>query len=359
MERHSGIESLMTWVRKECLQKIRGAQSWTELHQVLSENGLELLEHGNGFVFKAKNGSTVKASTVARDISKTQLEKRLGPFKRPKIDQRETKRGYHKRPVKMRINTDRLFARYKKEIQGLSATKSSELEKIRNRKKGNIDAAKRSNRLIRAAIKLMKGRPVKKLLYAKAHKKLRNEIEFINERYKKERQTLINQCQQLTWADWLKMKALAGDIESLAALRSREAAQGLKGNTIRGEGQPDPLPDRGTIIDNITKKGTIIIRTGQSAVRDDGHKLQAARTLTDKGLQETLQLAIEHYGNRITVNGTNKFKEQVVQVAAAAKLPLSFTDPSTENWRQQLIIKENVHNQQHHIKQTDRRSYSR
>ena len=360
MERHSGIESLMTWIRKECLQKIQGAQSWKELHQVLSENGLELLERGNGFVFRASNnGSMVKASTVARDISKTHLEKRLGPFQLSNADTVETKRDYRKQPVKMRIDTDELFVRYRKEIQGISATKSSELEKIRNRKKRNIDAAKRSNRLIRATIKLMKGRPVKKLLYAKADKKLRNEIESINDRYKKERQAFIKRCQQLTWADWLKMKALAGDIESLAALRSREASRGLKGNTIRGEGQPDPLPNRVIIIDNITKKGTVIIRAGQIAVRDDGHKLQTARILTDKGLQEALQLAIEHYGNRITVNGTNKFKEQVVQIAASAKLPLSFTDPTMENRRKQLLIKENMHNRKHLSKQNDHRSYSR
>ena len=361
MERHSGFESLITWIRKECLHKIRNAQSWTGLHQVLSENGLELLERGNGFVFKASNGSMVKASTVARDISKTHLEKRLGPFQRSTEATGEKKREYRKQPVKMRIDTEELFARYRKEIQSLSATKRSELEKIRDRKKRKIDAAKRSNRLIRATIKLMKGRPVKKLLYAKAYKKLRNEIESINDRYKKERHTLIKRCQQLTWADWLKMKALAGDIEALAALRSREAARGLQGNTIRGEGQPDPLLDRVTIIDNISKKGTIIIRAGQSAVRDDGHKLQAARTLTDRSrsLQEALQLAIERYGNRITVNGTNKFKDQVVRIAASARLPLTFTDPTMENRRKQLLIKENMHNRKHQSKQDDRRGYCR
>jgi hypothetical protein len=359
MERHSGIESLMSWIRRECLGKIREAQSWDILHQVLHENGLELLERGNGFVFKANDGTMVKASTVARDISKTQLEKRLGPFEKSNKNPRKTKREYRKQPVRMRVDTTELFARFKKETQGLEATKSSELGKMRSRKKRKIDAAKRSNRLHRATIKMMKGRIVKKLLYAKAHKKLLSEIDLINRHYNKEHLRIKAQYQRRTWADWLKWKALEGDSEALAALRSREAAQGLKGNTIRGEGQPNPLPGRVAIIDNITKKGTIIIRAGQSAVRDDGNKLQVSRELASEGLQEAMQLAIEQYGNRITINGTNKFKEQVVRVAASAKLPLSFTDPIIENWRQQLIMKENVYTRQHYRKQIDHRSHSR
>ena len=89
----------------------------------------------------------------------------------------------------MRINTVELYAKYKSEILNLSAAGSRELEKIRYQKNRKIEAAKRTNRLLRLTIKLMKGRPVKKLLYAKAHKKLRSEIESINNHYQKERQS--------------------------------------------------------------------------------------------------------------------------------------------------------------------------
>jgi hypothetical protein len=355
MERHSGIESLMSWIRRECLGKIREAQSWDKLHQVLQENGLELYELGNGFVFKSNIGTVVKASTVARDISKTQLEKRLGSFKKSQKDLRETKREYRKRPVPMRVDTTDLYGRYKKETQGLEATKSSELGKIQSRKKRQIDAAQRANRLHRATIKMMKGRILKKLLYAKAHKKLFSEIDSINNHSNKERMRIKHQNLRRTWADWLKWKALDGDAEALVALRSREAAQGLKGNTIRGEGQPNPLAGRVTIIDNITKKGTIIIRAGQSAVRDDGNKFQVSRELANEGLLEALQLAIEQYGNHITLNGTNKFKERVVQVAVSAKIPLSFTDRFLESQRQQLRLKESKDDQQCNRRRTYQR----
>jgi hypothetical protein len=86
--------------------------------------------------------------------------------------------------------------------------------------------------------------------------------------------------------------------------------------------------------------------------------LQVSNELENEGLQEALQLAIEQYGNRITINGTNKFKEQVVRVAVSAKMSLSFTDPTLENWRQQLFIKENMLNWQRHRKQMDHQRHS-
>ncbi|MFH0785298.1 MAG: TraI/MobA(P) family conjugative relaxase [Pseudomonadota bacterium] len=355
MERHSGIESLLSWIRRECLEKIRGAQSWPELHQVLRENGLELRERANGLIIEACDGTIVKASTVARDISKAKLEDRLGLFEESVEQTGRKTREYQKRPVRMRINTVELYAKYKSEILNLSAAGSRDFEKIRYQKNRKIEAAKRANRLLRLTIKLMKGRPVKKLLYAQAHKKLQRGIESINNHYQKERQALKDQYQRRTWADWLKKKALDGDAEALAALRSREAAQGLKGNTIRGEGQPGLDSDHTTVVDNITKKGTIILHAGKIAVRDDGNKLKVSRKITRESLRKALQLAIARYGNRITVNGTAGFKESIVQEAAASKLPLTFADPSLENRRQQLLIKECKNDQQHNRGQTNLR----
>lgn len=346
MEQHSGIESLLSWIRRECLEKIREAHSWSELHQVLRENGLELRERGNGLIIEAGDGTMVKASTVARDISKTKLEDRFGPFEASALRKGRKEKEYQKRPVRMRINTAELYAKHKAEILNLSVSGSRELEKIRHQKNRKIEAVKKANRLLRLTIKLMKGRPVKKLLYAKAHKKLRSEIESINNHYRKERQALKNTYQRRTWADWLKKKALDGDPEALAALRAREAARGLKGNTIQGEGKG--LNSKHTaVVDNITKKGTIILHSGKSAVRDDGDKLQVSRKATRESLREALQLAIARYGNRITVNGTASFKELVAQTAAAFRLPLTFADPSLENQRQLLLIKESKNDPPH------------
>ena len=345
MENHAGVESLVGWIRRECLDEIKGAQSWQELHQVMRDNGLELRARGNGFVIEAGDGTMVKASTVARDLSKPSLEARLGPFEPSPKRQAQSlaKRQYRKEPIRLRINTVELYAKYKAEQQNLTTIRAKSLEQARRRKDRLIEDAKRSNRLRRATIKVVgENRLNKKLLYAQASAALRAEIQAINKQFQKERTAIYSQHSRRTWADWLKKEAHHGNDEALAALRARERA-GLKGNTIQGEGQAQQSPGHAPVVDNITKKGTIIYRAGSSAVRDDGDKLQVSREATQEGLQEALRLAMQRYGNRITVNGSVEFKARIIRAAADSQLPITFADPALESRRQALLTKENTH----------------
>ncbi|WP_293679591.1 TraI/MobA(P) family conjugative relaxase [Thiolapillus sp.] len=337
MEQHTGIESLVGWIRRECLDDIKGAQSWSELHQVMRENGLELRQRANGFVIGAGDGTMVKASTVARDLSGPKLEARLGAFE-PSAEQAvrvKARREYRKRPVRSRVNTVELYARYQEEQGMLTAARGEAWEKARGRKDRQIEAAKRANKRRRSAIKLMGGtRFARKLLYAQAHKALRAEIQSINRQYRKERAALYERHKRQTWVDWLKQQALNGDGQALVALRAREAAQGLKGDTIKGEG--DVLAGHTPVTDNITRKGTIIFRAGATAVRDDGEKLQV-RQATGQAVEDALRMAVARYGNRITVTGTAAFKAQAILSAVSAELPITFSDPGLERRRQTLL----------------------
>lgn len=341
MEHHSGIESLVSWIRRECLEEIRGAQSWPELHQIMRENGLELRERANGLVIVAGDGTTVKTSSVARELSKPKLSARLGPFEAPPERQAQTKarRSYRKNPVRMRIDTVELYARYKAEQKNLTAIRAEAMTKAKRRKNQAIDDARRSNRLRRAAIKIVDGKGInKKILYSQASAALRANLGAIHKNYAKEREQLYRGFQRRTWIDWLKQEALSGNDEALAALRSREMAQGLKGNTIRAEGKAQP--GYAPLLDNITKKGAIIFRVGRSAVRDDGDKLQVSREANREGLQAALRLAMERYGERITVNGTAEFKAHIVKASVDSRLPIIFADPGLERRRQDLLTKE-------------------
>ncbi|WP_036254317.1 TraI/MobA(P) family conjugative relaxase, partial [Methylobacter sp. BBA5.1] len=363
MERHAGIESLIGWIKRECLDEIREAQSWAELHQTMRANGLELRERANGLVIEAVDGTMVKASTVARDLSKPKLEARLGSFEASSERQARinVKRQYQKNPVRLRVNTVELYAKYKAEQQTLTAARAAALVKARKRKDEQIAAVKRSGRLRRAAIKILsEGRLTKKLLYAQASRSLRNEIQAINKQYRRERKRFYDEHRRLTWADWLKKEAMQGNDEALTALRAREAAQGLKGNTVKGEGQA--RPGHVPILDNITKKGTIIFRAGMSAIRDDGDKLQVSRETNSEGLQAALRLAMERYGECITVNGTVEFKAQVVRAAVESQLPIIFADPGLERRRQELSTKEKANERTESISyrgRTDRRGTGR
>lgn len=337
MEHHSGMESLAGWIKRHCLEEIRSTTSWTELHQVMRDNGMVLRERSNGLVVKASDGTMIKASTIARDLSKRALEDRLGPFAASSERQAsEPKRSYQKAPLPMRIDTSELYARYKAEQKNLARARSDAMSSAKRRKDRAVEDAKRANRLRRATIKVVDGRTVsKKVLYSQASKALRVSLDAIHAEYTREREKLYQGFQPRTWADWLKAEAMQGNHEALSALRARDAAKGLQGHTLTGQGVA-----RGSSvseIDNITKKGTIIYRAGQTAVRDDGDKLQVSRANDQRGLQAALRMAAERYGSRITVTGDAEFKARIIHAAVDGRLSITFSDPGLERRRQELL----------------------
>jgi hypothetical protein len=99
--------------------------------------------------------------------------------------------------------------------------------------------------------------------------------------------------------------------------------------------------------DSITKEGTIIYRVGASAIRDDGDQLKVSREVTQEGLDAALGMAMARYGNVITVNGTDDFKERIVWAAASANLQITFADAALERRRQSLLASSNPPENQH------------
>lgn len=354
MERHAGIESLLGWIKRECLEEMKTAQNWTELHEVMTNNGLTLQERGNGLVIMDGAGFRVKASSVARDLSKVKLEQRFGSFEALSTEAQEVNnrsQHYQQKPMRSRVNTVELYARYKTEQSTIAETRSVTWAKALERKNDLIATAKRQAKHKRTVIKAIKGAGLgKKLLYAATNKKLIDEIQKINKQYLVERQKIYDQGQKMAWADWLRIKATEGNKSALDALRAREAAQSLKGSTVAGKG--DIVPLSSTVDrpgqDSITKKGTIIYRVGKMTVRDDGHKLKVSRGINQADLKTVLGMVMDRYGNQIIVNGNKDFKEQIAQAAASSMLPITFDDPTLERRRQELLhnTKEKTHNGQ-------------
>jgi hypothetical protein len=250
----------------------------------------------------------------------------------------ESARRYDARPMKSRVDTTELYSFYKSEQAGLYSSRKKEWDAARATKDSRIEAVKRSGRLKRAATKLLgESGPQKRLIYALTSKALRADIQKINEEYMQERQRILDKYERLTWADWLQREARKGNSEALEALRAREARSNGKRNGMRATGPkvnasaPAPTPD------TITKNGTVIYRVGASAIRDDGAELKVSTDARNDAVEAALRMAMERYGSRITVNGTAAFKAQIVQVAAAAKLSLTFDDPELESRRQAFV----------------------
>ncbi len=344
MEKHSGIESLVSWIKSKCLSDLIESVSWKDLHRNMAENGLKIKLRGNGLVVQALDGTTVKASTLSRDLSKKNLESRFGLFTPPAEEETPTKsrRAYKKRPLPMRIDTTELYEQYQQQWREDSYERSIEWAELLGRKKNLIEAAKRSNRLRRAAIKLVGGdRLTKRILYAQAHKAYRSKLQSIQNQYQIDKRRTYTNRKKLVWVDWLRKQALAGDDRALKALRAREMSRGLQENTLSAPPATIVSPNSANKplikLDGVTKKGTLIYSTkGLCTIRDNGDKIKIMRAAFPEGYATALRYAIQCYEDRIEVNGTSLFKSKIVAAAVASGIPVTFADVALEAQHQHL-----------------------
>lgn len=343
MERHAGVHSLMGWIQRGCLESLHGAQTWAELHEILRKNGLTITPHGQGLVITTGKGTFVRASSVSRALSKPALERRYGTFQTasmsapdPQQEHTTASRSYAPWPIRTRIDTSALFARYQQERTAHTQAKTAALARANEAKRTRILAAQRGARVKYGAIKLTGWKRTQKLFVVfRVRQTHTAKIRHITEQYQRERQAISDRYRRLAWVDWLRHQAMGGNQDALRALRARGSAHGLQGDTISASGWLDRKAAVGAKQDSITKQGTIIYRVGLSAVRDDGTRLQVSRDITDDGVLAALRLAMRKYGTRIAVAGSDHFKERVVRVAAHGNLAIRFSDADLEARRRQ------------------------
>lgn len=337
MEHHAGVESLLGWIKRECYADLKNAGSWNELHQIMADNGLELKERGNGFVVEAQDGTQVKASSIDRAFSKSKLEERFGSFEPSpsrQVDEAPIKQ-YKAKPMRSRVDTEELYVQYQNERSSLRDLRSVAWTKARNRKNDLIEAAKKKGRAKRAVVKLLNGGTSKKILYSAISKSVKKEIDGINKQYASDRQSIYEQYQLQAWADWLRTKATTGNENALKALRARESSRGVKGNVVSGaRDHQQARSNIETKQDSITKQGTVIYKNG---IRDDGKQLKVSNVATKQELEEALLMAMDRYGHRIAVKGTDDFKEQILQIAVQSNLAIEFDNAELERRRKLLL----------------------
>ncbi|HAU0949077.1 TPA: TraI/MobA(P) family conjugative relaxase [Legionella pneumophila] len=336
MEHHSGIESFINWMKRHCTDAIEAADSWSEVHQVLASHGVIMKLRGNGFVFCDKHGLMIKASSVSRQFSKQHLLSRLGAFIPTSLqDEPLSQNTYRYEPLHQSKAHATLYARYREERQNNKTLLSGQLKTLRLAKTKAITQAKKRASLKRAALKLMK-MPViqKKYLYSKISQTLLEEIDHIRTNYTKQRQRQIDGLQNRTWADWLRHKAESGERDALTALRLRNrknkgqyTLSGSKGAVFHGS-----LKD----MDSITKEGTVIIKVDKAVIRTNGHEIAISKGGSIDTLKKALELAQQHYGNCIRVNGSALFKKIILHIVIQNNISITFADSDMEAQRVKL-----------------------
>ncbi|OJX92424.1 MAG: conjugal transfer protein TraI [Legionella sp. 40-6] len=354
MEQHSGIESLINWMKRHCKEKIEAARSWEEIHRILAEHGLMIRAKANGFVFCNAQGMTVKASSISRGFSKKNLESKLGSFV-PSYSEGAPPASnvYRYEPLNKKVLGSALYAKYLHEKSHNKHFISGKLKNLREARAKLIEKAKKRGRIKRATLKLMNLCKVqKKFLYSHINKTLLNEIENIRKNYAKERSRLLNSYQNKTWADWLKQKAQSGDQDALVAMRYRNR-KNKHDYTISGADSVFTPFNFGPI-DSVTKEGTEIYKKDNSVIRDNGKEIIISKGGSIPALKRALEMARKRYGDCISVNGSPLFKKIILQIVIQYQMPITFADLDLENQRQKL----NFEKEKSHVQsRANRQSY--
>lgn len=346
IEAKAGIESLLGWIRRECLDDIKRADTWQGLHQLLQNHGLAIKERGNGLVFVSSHGVAVKASYVDRSLSKPNLVKRLGTFEAA-THTVQTKsaqsKQYQPRPLQNAIATARLFERYQQQQADAASWRKEQWLTLREQRDRLIERAKKNAKRKRSILKQVQaGQLVKKALYATVSGQFKATLDKIKREYRAAyAQLKTSQC-RMSWLDWLTVEAKNGNAEALSALRARSKKDSrIVGNHIAVY----PYKNNQSINDTVeavTKDGTVCYRMGNTAIRDDGKRLFVSPNVLNDSLAEVLQLAIDKYGNHLSVNGSDDFRMSVVQAAVQNSLHVTFDDKALEQYRQQLLKQQTI-----------------
>lgn len=313
---HSGQQSLLSWCNENVKEKLDDVlsepHSWDDIHSVFDSVGLELKKSGRGLVvYNQDNNTAVKASTISRDLSITKLQRKIGTFKQSKHKNRGSSE-FNKQQKQ-----DPLFTQYKTFTNERTQKKESSLDSLRLDVFQQREIAKAENAYRRSKIKenTILTSAQKFNSYQRLAAKNKAVSSVITTEYAKVRKSIYNQYGNMTFQQYLCYEAANGNEEALKRLRAKANHQitrnGLSGDKDKRVTQFDNI--------NVDKQGILHYQVGSNTILDNGKQL----TTKSEGLQahkQLLEMAIIKYGNNLTINGSNEFKEQIKQSAEMLNL---------------------------------------
>lgn len=76
---------------------------------------------------------------------------------------------------------------------------------------------------------------------------------------------------------------------------------------------------------------------GKEAVRDTGKRIDVIDRNNDNHMQVALNLAVQRFGNKLELSGSDEFKKKAVEFAVANNMRVTFKDQFSESYRQELL----------------------
>ena len=327
-EIHSGMDSLLTWVKNEVLDEIKKVLKNPEgtlddLHTTLAAHNLEMRTRGNGIVIGDKTRNLyIKASDVHRDLSKGKLTKRFGKFKTSKITTEPLKKfGKPKNKLWTKYEEQKLTKKSKKEMLLL------------NEKEERAAAKEKQKRIFDARLSAVNGSILlsKKDKYTQRQKiflERTREAKKLSKYFSEKREAIFLDTKQRSYKEYLMTLALEGDTEALKTLRYSKTMVNKKDENVLSHPKEKAKHNIFlSLISKITKKGKAVyeLKSG-GKITDTGKELRLSIGKEDEDLVLALDMAIAQYGKVINVSGDNEFKTRVLDVVQKYNINIEFSD---------------------------------
>ncbi|ENP7383821.1 relaxase/mobilization nuclease domain-containing protein [Vibrio parahaemolyticus] len=313
MDYHSGEQSLHSWCQehiKDSLEEtLKQTSSWQDVHSVFDKVGLSLKKSGRGLVvYNQDNDTAIKASSLSRNLSLTQLQKNLGRFS---PNQSKSATSKTRSAMTQEKKQDPLFAQYEAFKTSRQEHKEASLDALRDTVSKQRLLAKAENLQKRQKVKegymtsQMKFESYKRLGTAN---KLR--LATITKSYAEARKRVYAEHGNVSFQQYLCLQAANGNEEALARLRSK-AQLSIQHQGLSGQGDK-----RITQFDRVSvdKRGVLAYQVGDNTILDNGKQLttQGNSLVADKQL---LEMAVAKYGQKLTLHGSDEFQARIREAA--------------------------------------------
>ena len=321
IEKSGYMQSMQSYIQNIDMDNI---SSWQDFHKQLNEYGIMFLKKGAGAVFANEEQKIyVKASNVNRDYSLNKLEEKFGKYEPYNYDKNNTKEKYEKKPV----NDDGLYNDYHAYNKKRQEYIKNSIEQINDKydKKLDTDLYKIKSLLNKTLLK--DASRLERLIINKTFNKLmKNRKEKIYKEKRSEKMKLYKDNPYLAFNNWVRKEALAGNNKAKDFIEKQISRENYIIADFREQAKEAV---------KVTKNGTFI------TAENKRFRNNYLNVTSDN--EYSVLKNLEYYNSLfpdkpLEIAGTNKFKEQAVNVIAKYQLNIKFKDDIYQSKLQQAIL---------------------
>jgi hypothetical protein len=332
-------DRFLQWVKTNACQTLTAAaatlKSWDEFHAILAKFDLQVRKHGAGLVIGTSDGQlTVKASSVARELSFKALTDRFGEFTPSGLSMTETE------PVKRYVPKSResadtdLYRQYLEERERLAVARQARQAELQSARTAYVA---RLNEWYDEKYRIIKASNLPAVEKLVAYKELRNER--LSERLSRratdaeQREKLAKDLPYLTWESFLMREAESGNAIALKALRSRQRRQAqMASDILTAESMVDA---RDIVFEKLKpharRNGDMLYTAPDGGSVLDTKTGIRVRELTPGAAVIALTLATERFGeSALVIQGSEEFKSAMSRFAILQDMEINFGNEGLE-----------------------------